>query len=127
MRPFRLPGPVHAANETMAFLLELALLVAVALWGATSGSTLPCSIALAVGAPIFASIVWALFAAPKARIRLPIAGVLAVKALAFGSGGAAIYALGLRALAAWFVVVSLVNSVIAALDRDAAMHARRSR
>ncbi|HEX8796259.1 MAG TPA: YrdB family protein [Polyangiaceae bacterium] len=127
MRPSRLPGPVHAANETMAFLLELAMLVALAWWGARSGSTLPRSIALAAGAPLLAAVVWALFASPKAKIRLPMAGVLAVKALAFGSAGAALYALGWHASAAAFVAVSLVNTLIAALDRDAAMRAHRSR
>lgn len=120
-RPFRLPGLIHAVNETMAFLLEIAMLVALAWWGARSGSTVPRSIALALGAPLVAAIAWALFAAPKAKIRLPMAGILAVKALAFGSGAAAVYELGLHALAAWFLAVSVINSIVAAFDRDAVM------
>jgi hypothetical protein len=71
------------------------------------------------------AVVWGLFAAPKARIRLSIGGILAVKVLAFGSAALAIYALGHPTEAGVFAVVSLANATLAAFDRDAAMRATR--
>lgn len=96
------------------------MLVALGWWGAKSGSNLALSVVLAVLAPLLAAIVWGLFAAPKAKIRLPIGCVLAVKALAFGSGGASMYALGWHVPAGIFVVVAFVNTALATFDRQAA-------
>ncbi|MGH7434055.1 MAG: YrdB family protein [Polyangiaceae bacterium] len=124
MASHRLPFALHAVNETIAFVLELIMLFALGWWGAKTGSTWAVSALLAAGAPLAAAILWGLFAAPKARIRLPMAGVLAVKAAAFGAAVAASYALGLHAYAGLFAAVSLVNTALAAFDRDAAMRTR---
>jgi hypothetical protein len=118
MKP--LPVALHWTNEAIALLLELVMLVALGWWGAKSGPNLALSVVLAVLAPLLAAIVWAVFAAPKAKIRLPMAGVLAVKALAFGSGGAAMYALGWHLPAGIFVAVAFVNTVLATFDRQSA-------
>jgi hypothetical protein len=120
-----LPVPLHVANEALAFLMELAMLAALAWWGATRGGGRIAEVLLGVGAPLAGAVVWALFAAPKARIRLPMAGVLAVKALAFGSAVAAIAAMGRYRLAACFAAVALGNTAVAALDRDAAVRTHR--
>ena len=125
MPVFRLPPVLHAINETLAFLLELLMLLALGWWGAKTGSTWASAVLLGAGAPIAAAIAWGLFAAPKARVRLPLAGVLAVKALAFGSAAGAVYALGMQTAAGAFAVVSFVNTALAALDRDAAMRTTR--
>lgn len=121
----RLPFALHVANEALAFVLELLMLLALGYWGAKSGATWALSVLLGAGAPVAAAVMWGLFAAPKARIRLPMAGILAVKALALGSGAAATYALGLRAAAGVFATVAFVNTALAAFDRDAAMRAER--
>jgi Protein of unknown function (DUF2568) len=125
MRSRSLPAPLHVANEALAFLLELAMLAALGCWGATTGSSAAVHVLLGVGAPLTAAVVWGLFAAPKARIRLPMAGVVAVKALAFGSAVIAIAAMGGDCLAACFAVIALVNTVIATVDRDAAVRTHR--
>lgn len=120
-----LPVALHLANEALALLVEIAMLAALASWGVMMGSHGVTAIALGVAAPLAAAVVWGLFAAPKARIRLPIAGVLIVKALVFGVAAAALAALGRRGLAMAFTAVAYVNGAIAALDRDAAMRAAR--
>jgi hypothetical protein len=126
MRSHPLPAPLHIANETLAFLLEVAALAALGVWGARSGSSFVGSALRGVGAPLAAATLWGAFAAPRARIRLPMAGVLAVKALVFGSAAAAIYHLGWHRLAGLFAAIDVVNTAIATLDRDAVMRARRS-
>jgi hypothetical protein len=50
-------------------------------------------------------------------IRLPTPGVLAVKALAFGVGAAAIYELGRHELAVWFALIAFANTAAATADR----------
>jgi hypothetical protein len=115
------------ANEGLAFVLEMAALATLAWWGAARGTSTAASVLLGIGAPLAAAVVWGSFAAPKARIRLPMAGVIAVKALVFGSASAALFALGRPRLAASFAAIALANTVLATLDRDAAMRASPDR
>ncbi|MEU8530370.1 MULTISPECIES: YrdB family protein [Streptomyces] len=117
-----LPGPLHWINEVLAFLLELAALAVLAWWGWQSVENTVLRLLVAVAAPAAAAVVWGLFASPKATIVLPLAGVLAVKALVFGSAALALYALGRHSWAAVFAVVVTVNTVLATLDRNALMH-----
>jgi Protein of unknown function (DUF2568) len=121
LRARALPQPLHAANEALAFLLELCMLAALAWWGATAVGALAGRVALAICCPLAAIIVWWLFAAPRARIRLPLAGVLAVKAVVFAAGTAALFAVGQHVLAIVFAVVAAVNTGVAGSDRNAAM------
>src|SRR5258706_4542265 len=57
---------LFAANEALAFLLELAALAALAAWGFAVGDGGLAKAALAIGAPLLAAVVWGLFAAPRA-------------------------------------------------------------
>jgi hypothetical protein len=121
MSPRALPPLLHVANEGCAFLLEMAVLAILAWWGATRWTSVGLAVLIGAGAPSAAAVVWALFAAPKAKIRLPMAGVLAIKALVFGTASAALWSLERPGLAASFAAVALANTVIAALDRNAHM------
>jgi Protein of unknown function (DUF2568) len=125
MRSRHLPAPLHVANETLAFLLELAMLAALGWWGATTGRSAALDVLLGVGAPLAVAVAWGLFAAPKARVPLPMAGVVAVKVLAYGSAVIAIAAMGRHRLAACFAVVAFVNTLVATMDRDAAVRTNR--
>lgn len=57
-----MPRGLHAANEALAFLLELAALAALAWWGFTTGSSLLVRVLLGVGTPLVAVVLWGLFA-----------------------------------------------------------------
>ncbi|PXY32383.1 YrdB family protein [Prauserella muralis] len=105
-------GALRWSNEILAFLLELAALVALAYWGFTADLGTVRAIVLGLCAPTFAAVLWGLFAAPRARFPLPVPGVLAVKALVFGAAAAALYAREHAVLATVFAVVVLVNTVV---------------
>ncbi len=122
-----LPPALHAANEGCAFLLEVVMLAILAWWGARMGTSKAAAVLLAAGAPLAAAVVWGLFCAPKAKIWLPISGVVAIKMLVFASASAALWALGSPRLAIAFAAIALANAVVAAFDRDAAMRAVRER
>ncbi|MFZ4302432.1 YrdB family protein [Streptomyces cinereoruber] len=117
----KLPTPLHVFNEGLAFLLELAALAALAWWGWRTPEPTALRVLLAVAAPTAAAVIWGLFAAPKARFTLPLAGVLTVKALVFGAATAALHALDHPTPATAFAAVALVNTAVATLDRRAAM------
>ncbi|MEU2235018.1 YrdB family protein [Streptomyces vietnamensis] len=118
----KLPAPLHVWNEGLAFLLELAALAALAWWGWDSAENVALRLLLAVAAPAVAAVVWGLFAAPKARFRVPLAGVLLVKALVFGAAALALLGVDRPVWAAAFAAVALVNTALATADRQAAMH-----
>ena len=115
-------GPAHAINEGLAFLFELVALASLAWWGATIGSGTFLHVVLGIALPLVAVVLWGMFASPKPRVPLPLAGVLAVKAVVFGSAALALDGLGHRTLAIMFAVIAAANTVIATLDRNAAFH-----
>ncbi len=112
--------PFYLVNDALAFLLELLALAALAWWGAETGSGLFVHLLLGIGAPLAAAVVWGLFAAPRAQVRLPLAGVLAVKAIVFGAAVACLDLVGHRTWAVVFAVVVTANTVIATIGREAA-------
>jgi hypothetical protein len=112
-------------NEGLAFLLELLMLAGLCWWGAAQHASVAARIGLAVAAPAVAVIAWWLFAAPRARVCLPLAGVLAVKLVLFGAAAAGVYAIGQHVAGVVFGIIALVNTIVAAADREANQGARR--
>ncbi|NBE79704.1 YrdB family protein [Micromonospora rubida] len=104
-------------NDLLAFALELIMLAVLARWGFTRGYGLPTSAALGLGAPLLAAVTWAAFAAPRAWITLPLAGVVSVKALVFAIAVAALASLGHRSWAAVLAAVVIINIAIAVANR----------
>ncbi|MGW3497916.1 YrdB family protein [Streptomyces sp. NPDC001020] len=105
--------PWYAANEVLAFLLELAALVCLGWWGSTVGHNDVLRILPAAGTPLLAIVLWALFAAPKAKYRPSLPLVLVVKAVVLGGGAAALYGVGHPIAARVMAVVIVVNTAVA--------------
>ena len=101
----------HWANIALAFLLELCALVSLGYWGVSVGGGPFAKVALGVGAPLFAAVLWGLFAAPRAPVSVPLVG-LGVKLIVFGSAMVALYATGHRTLAIVFAVVVVTNGAL---------------
>src|SRR5215211_8063967 len=104
----------HWANLTVAFLLEVCALAALCYWGVRTGGGPVTKTALGLGTPLFAAVLWGLFAAPRAPVSVPLVG-LGVKLIVFGSAVAALYTIGHRGLAIAFAVLVVVNSVLVRL------------
>jgi hypothetical protein len=90
---------IKGANLALRFLLELCALVALGYWGFKTGSGMLTRIALGIGAPLVAAIVWGPFVAPGAPVSLSLPLTLLLQALVFGSAIA-----GLGATASWLWV-----------------------
>ena len=110
--------PWFAANEALAFVLELVAIGCLAWWGFTATDGVVPSLLLGLGVPAVAVASWAMFAAPRARIKLPLAGVLAVKAVVLGGAAAAVYGVGHPVAAAVLGVVVLANTGCAEFFRN---------
>ena len=61
--------------------------------------------------------IWGLFAAPRARFPLPLAGTLAVKAVVFAAAVAALIGLGRLLLAVLLALVLAANTTVAVVFR----------
>jgi hypothetical protein len=98
-------------NLALKFLLELAALAAVGLWGASIADG-AAAVVLAIGLPLVVAVLWGTFAAPRARRRLPLRlrapfelGVFALAALALWGAGHA-------AWGAAFAVIAVANALL---------------
>lgn len=78
------------ANVAARLLLEIGALGALGYWGARKGESRLTQIALGVGVPLTAAIVWGTFASPQAPVELATAPRLAVQTAIFGVSAAAL-------------------------------------
>jgi hypothetical protein len=103
---------IKGANLAVRFLLELCALIGLGYWGFTTGSGAITKVALGIGAPLVAAVVWGVFVAPRAPVALPGFVVLLLQVLVFGSAAAGLVATGHRALALTFAVVVVINAIL---------------
>ncbi len=103
---------IKGANLALRFLLELCALGALGYWGFKTGNATIAKIALGVGAPLVAAVVWAVFVSPQASVQLPGLVVLVLQVLVFGTAMGGLVATGHRTLALVFVVTIVINAVL---------------
>ena len=64
-------GLIKGANLALRLFLELWVLGALGYWGFKTGNAMIAKIALGVGAPLAAAVVWGAFGSPRAPVQLP--------------------------------------------------------
>jgi hypothetical protein len=96
---------------TVAFLAELAALVALAVWGWSVGESTGWQVVLAVAVPTVAAVLWGVFAAPRAPVRVPVLTV-GVKVVVFGAAVLALFATGHPLLAVVLAAAALLSSLL---------------
>ncbi|WP_308401253.1 YrdB family protein [Streptomyces sp. AC512_CC834] len=105
--------PWYVANELLALLIELLALGLLCWWGFATGDNAGFGVLLGLGTPAAAAALWWLFAAPRARFRPALPGVLLVKALVLGGGAVALYGVGHPVAAVVVAVVTAANITVA--------------
>jgi hypothetical protein len=85
---------VRIFSLALRFLLELALLAALGVWGFTVGGGTFTKILFGIGAPLAAAIVWGVFVAPKAPRRLEDPARFTLELFLWMAGGLALLAAG---------------------------------
>jgi hypothetical protein len=101
----------HAALA-LKFVLELCMLAALAYWGAQAGGSTAADVALGVGAPLVAAVVWGVYAAPRASRRLPRARRVVLESCVLALAAVALAAAGEPILAAVFAALVAVDTVL---------------
>jgi hypothetical protein len=105
------------ANDGLRFLLELALLAALAYWG-FSGQTGAVQWVLGLGAPLLVAVVWGRYIAPKASHPTTDPLRLLLELAVFAAGVAALLAADRTVLAPVFAGLVLLHlSLTFALDQ----------
>jgi uncharacterized protein DUF2568 len=102
---------VKPLNLVLKFLLELAALAAAGLWGASIAGGVA-ALVLAIVLPLVVAVLWGVFAAPRARRRLPLRlrapfelGVFTLAALALWDAGRPAWGVA-------FAVIAVANALL---------------
>jgi len=102
----------RALNLAIAFLIEVAALVAFASWGFQLSAAGWVRVLVGIGVPLVTAVVWGLLLAPRATFKLPMVAKLLLKAVVFGAATAAIIASGGLVLGIVFAVIVAVNTAL---------------
>jgi hypothetical protein len=108
-------------NLGLAFLLELAVLVALVYWGFSTGANILAKIALGIGLPVLAIIVWAVFGAPRSTRRLQGNWYWLLRVVFNAVGVAALYAYAAdqHLLALIFALLAFLNCLLGYIWKQA--------
>ncbi|SBT51968.1 YrdB family protein [Micromonospora narathiwatensis] len=109
---------MKAVLLALAFLLELALLVAAGWWGFTRDVGWPVRLLAGLGVPLLIAVVWGLFCSPKASVPLPAPAKLSVQAACFVTGGLLLALAGRPVPGALLVGLWAVNKALLTLAHD---------
>lgn len=102
---------MKAANDAVRFLVELAVLAAIAYWGFHDHSSLAAKLVLGAGGPALVASIWAIWMAPQSDRRASERVRVVLEVAIFGSATAAL-ALSIGATSA---IIFAVLAVISAL------------
>lgn len=102
----------------LAFLLELALLVAAAYWGFTRDAGWGLRLLAGLGAPLLIAVAWGLFCSPRATVPLPAPAKLTVQAACFVTGGLLLAAAGRPVPGALLVALWAVDKALLTFSGD---------
>ena len=108
----------HPINLGIRFLLELAAVIAMGVWGWQTGEGV-LRFVLAIGIPVIAFALWGTFAVPDDRSRsgkapVPVTGIvrLAYELIFFGFAVWALFAIGATTLGLILGIVTLIHYIV---------------
>lgn len=108
----------HIVNLTLAFLLELAALAALGVWGYQIPESTLLKFLLGVGLPVIAAIAWGLTAAPKAKYQNQLAMII-TKTVVFGGAALALFGLDRGGFAILFAILVIINLITLSRSKSA--------
>lgn len=104
--------PIKAGNLGARFALELCVLAALCYWGVKTGEGFIGKLALGIGAPLLAAVVWGFFIAPKATYHPPTAIWIALQVVVFGAAVLSLFATHHPALGLALAILAIANGAL---------------
>jgi hypothetical protein len=99
-------------NLALRFGMELWMLGIFGYWGFKTGSSTGMRWLLGIGAPLLAAVIWGIWMAPKASMRLQGGWFWLVELVLFGLAGWALYSTGAKNLTLWFGLAYVINRIL---------------
>ncbi|UJF34032.1 YrdB family protein [Paenibacillus hexagrammi] len=106
---------IKMSNLGLRFLLELCILASLGYWGFTTSKGILLKIALGLGAPLAAAVLWGMFVAPKATFAVSDPLRFIIELIIFSSAFAALSFSGHIRLTLAFAIIAIVNRILMAL------------
>ena len=106
---------LKSLNLAAAFLLELCMLAAYIYWGFHLDINIFYQIIIGIGAPLVVIILWGVWLAPNADLRLGMAWLVVLKTLLFGLASVGLIASGRPNLGIILLSVYVVSEVLGLL------------
>ncbi|HEX4355559.1 MAG TPA: YrdB family protein [Polyangiales bacterium] len=103
---------LKVVNATLAFAIEIAMLIAFADSGFRLHASAWLRWTVAFGAPAIAIVLWAIWGAPKSATRLRAPSLYAFEWSMFAAAAAALYAAGRAKLAFIYFAIASVNMIL---------------
>ena len=103
---------LESAALALQFFLELFALVSLGYWGFQIGHGMIAKIGLGLGAPLLFALVWGMFMAPRASMRLPDPERLVIELLLFGIAIVALYFVDYSLVAIVLGVLVIINETL---------------
>ena len=105
-------GMIKSANLALAFLLELAALVAFGYWGFNASDSTVVKLLLGIGVPVLAIVLWGIFAAPRSARRLRGSAYHVFATIFFALAVLALFAAGSATLGIALALIYAINAVL---------------
>ena len=103
---------LKSLNLALRFILEVLALVALGYWGFNAGRGTAIRWILALGIPIVAVVLWALFVSPQATLEVPVAVRIAIELAILGAAALALFVTGHPALGIAYAAVVVANRIL---------------
>jgi hypothetical protein len=104
---------IKSLNIGLAFLLELAMLIAFGYWGFQTGDSTLVKILLGIGVPVVVIVIWGMYLAPRSTRRLRDPWLSLLKLVLFGAAALALVAANQPTWGLILAIIALVNILLA--------------
>ncbi|GAB3786664.1 hypothetical protein GCM10028818_50270 [Spirosoma horti] len=111
---------LKAIHQLVAFLLEMAMLISLGMWGFQGGRSIGLKYLMGLGLPLLAAGLWGVLAAPRSAHRLGLPYRLLFSLALFGLAAALLDKLGYTRLAFVFAGVALISALLELVFDEAA-------
>ncbi|GAB2537881.1 YrdB family protein [Spirosoma aerophilum] len=103
---------IKTAHQLVAFLLEIAMLIVIGMWGFQLRQSTIEKYLIGIGLPLLAACLWGLWAAPRSAYRLELPYRVLFSSTLFGVAAFLLHRLGHTTLGILFALIAVVSAIL---------------